>query len=98
VSNGGGITSRYWSIIARRGGGGTAELRRGIEGGINHWSVRHGAEVGGDAAPQAGRWWHLVGLREEEGRYPLGGPVGPHGPHRPAGPTGPKAKREFFQI
>jgi hypothetical protein len=29
------------------GGGEVADLRRGIEGGVDRWSVRHGVEVGG---------------------------------------------------
>jgi hypothetical protein len=33
-----------------RGGGGAAELRRVIKGGVDHWSVRHGVEVGGGSA------------------------------------------------
>jgi hypothetical protein len=38
--------------VTGHGGGGVAELRRGIEGRVNRWSVHHGAEVGGGS----GQW------------------------------------------
>jgi hypothetical protein len=40
----------------RARGGGVAKLRRGIEGRVDRWLVRHGAEVGSGSAR-----WHLRG-------------------------------------
>jgi hypothetical protein len=36
--------------ITRSGGGSMAELKRGIEGGVDCWAVLHGLEVGGGLA------------------------------------------------
>jgi hypothetical protein len=50
-----------------------AELRRGIDGGVDRWSVRHGAEVGGGSArrDRARDEATMLGwLREEEGCPP----------------------------
>jgi hypothetical protein len=78
-----------------------AELRRGIEGGVDRCTIRHGAEVGGGSVRRGGaceKATALGRLGEKEGRPhppPLSGPVGPHGPRKL---TGPKASEEFFQI
>jgi hypothetical protein len=52
-----------------------AELRRGIEGGADHWFVRHGVEEGGgsarrDTAAHAGRQRCSVGSRMKKGVAP----------------------------
>jgi hypothetical protein len=54
-------------------GGGAIELRRGIESGVDRWSVRHGVEVGGGPAWRGGRAERqrgLVRLEEEERASP----------------------------
>jgi hypothetical protein len=42
--------------IIGRGGGGAAEIRRGIEGGLDHKVVQHGAEVDGGSTHHDGTW------------------------------------------
>jgi hypothetical protein len=72
-----------------------AELRRDIEGGADHWSVRHDVEEGGgsarrDTAAHVGRQRCSVGSRMKKGVAPPppGGSVGPHGTRKPTGRLG----------
>jgi hypothetical protein len=55
--------------VTGHGGGGVAELRRGIEGGVNRWSVHHGVEVGRRlrAVAHAGRRRRLTGSGRKKG-------------------------------
>jgi hypothetical protein len=61
-----------------------AELRWGIEGGVDRWLTHHGLEVG--SGPACGEATALGQLEEEEGQRP--GLVGLHGPHRLDGRLG----------
>jgi hypothetical protein len=77
--------------ITRRGGGGMVKLWRGIEGGVDRWSVCHGTEVGGGSVRcggMRGEAGALNPLGEEEGLCPPGWLVGLHGLHRPTGRLG----------
>jgi hypothetical protein len=62
-----------------------AELRRGIEGGVDRWSAHHGLEVGGGMAWR-GEAVALGQFEEKEGCCP--GLVGLCGPHRLNGRLG----------
>jgi hypothetical protein len=79
------------------------ELRRGIEGGVDRWSIHHGTEVGGGSARHDGARGEVVvlsRLEEEEGRLPPPQWASWAGwvTHAdwPAGPTRPKVRKEFF--